>query len=232
MPTIVFANSKGGAGKTTAALLLATELAARGKVVNIIDADENAPMADWERGGGKEKNITVTTNVDEESILEIISIAAEEADFVIVDLEGTANLSVAYAISMADLVIVPAQRSRLDAKEAAKVVALVKRQEKVTNRVIPLSILLTKTSPAIRSKGIKRMSESLKKNKIDAFMVELHEREAFKSVFDYSCTLNQLTSKQISPASLKTAKENAGDFAVEVIKKLKALNTQKEELVA
>ena len=33
MPVISFANAKGGAGKTTAALLLATEVAARGKRV-------------------------------------------------------------------------------------------------------------------------------------------------------------------------------------------------------
>ena len=39
MPVIVFATPKGGAGKTTSALLLASELAARGATVAIIDAD-------------------------------------------------------------------------------------------------------------------------------------------------------------------------------------------------
>ena len=39
MPTISFANPKGGAGKTTSALLLATELAGRGAEVVVIDAD-------------------------------------------------------------------------------------------------------------------------------------------------------------------------------------------------
>tara|TARA_B100001989_G_C24550399_1_gene474111 strand:- start:4596 stop:5294 length:699 start_codon:yes stop_codon:yes gene_type:complete len=232
MPTIVFANPKGGAGKTTAAFLLATELAARGKAVNIIDADPNRPMAEWEAHGGKQDNLTITVNADEETILENINDAAEEADFVIVDLEGTANLSVAYAVSLADLVIVPAQRSQLDAKEAAKAVALVKRQEKVTGRNIPVSILLTKTSPAIRSKGIKRMTENMKKKSIDTFMIEIHEREAFKAVFDYSCTLNQLTSKQVSLAGLKTAKENAADYAAEVVRKLKAFKSAQEEKVA
>ena len=232
MPTIVFANPKGGAGKTTAAFLLATELAARGKIVSIIDADPNKPMAEWESHGGKLDNLTITVNADEETILENINDAAEEADFVIVDLEGTANLSVAYAISLADLVIVPAQRSQLDAKEAAKAVALVKRQEKVTGKTIPVSILLTKTSPAIRSKGIKRMAENMKRRSIDTFVIELHEREAFKSVFDYSCTLSQLTSKQVSLAGLNTAKENAADYAAEVVRKLKSFKAEQGEMVA
>ena len=232
MPTIVFANPKGGAGKTTAAFLLATELAARGKTVNIIDADPNHPMAGWETNGGEQDGLTITINADEETILENINEAEETSDFVIVDLEGTANLSVAYAVSLADLVIVPAQRSQLDAKEAAKAVALVKRQEKVSGRDIPVSILLTKTSPAIRSKGLRRMSDSMRKNNIDTFMVEVHEREPYKAVFDYSCTLYQLTSKQVSQAGLKTAKINAADYAAEVVKKLKSFKMQQEELVA
>ena len=232
MPIIVFANPKGGAGKTTAAFLLATELAVRGKNVSIIDADPNHPVAEWKANGGQQENLSVTVNADEETILENINEAADSADFVIVDLEGTASLSVAYAVSLADLVIVPAQRSQLDAKEAAKAVALVKRQEKVTGKQIPVSILLTKTSPAIRSKGLRRMSDNIRKKSIDTFMVEVHEREPFKAVFDYSCTLHQLTPKQVSPAGLKTAKQNAADYAAEVIKKLKANQKQQEELVA
>jgi Mrp family chromosome partitioning ATPase len=35
MPVIAFANPKGGAGKTTSALLLASELASRGATVSI-----------------------------------------------------------------------------------------------------------------------------------------------------------------------------------------------------
>src|SRR2546421_130949 len=38
MPTISFASSKGGAGKSTSAVLLATELAQHGTTVTIIDA--------------------------------------------------------------------------------------------------------------------------------------------------------------------------------------------------
>ncbi len=45
MPVISFANPKGGAGKTTSALLLATELAARGAAVTIIDADPERDFA-------------------------------------------------------------------------------------------------------------------------------------------------------------------------------------------
>ncbi len=51
MPVIVFASSKGGAGKTTACVTLAGELARQGKDKNIkvslIDADPNQHSAKW-----------------------------------------------------------------------------------------------------------------------------------------------------------------------------------------
>ena len=218
MPVIVFASPKGGAGKTTSAFLLATELAHRGLNTHVIDADPNHPIAKWHAGGGKAENLIVTSNDSEEKILEDIDAASKTSDIVVVDLEGTANLSVAYAISKADLVIIPSQRSTLDAEEAARAVALVKRQCNVTGRQIPVSILLTRTSPAIRSKGLKRMVNSLEKNKIDSFLTEVHEREAYKAVFDHKLTLNQITSSQVS--GLDKARSNAANFAAEAMKKI------------
>ena len=47
MPVITFSSPKGGAGKTTAATILATELAERGAAVTIIDADPNKNVVDW-----------------------------------------------------------------------------------------------------------------------------------------------------------------------------------------
>ena len=41
MPTIVFANPKGGAGKSTAAVILATQLGRRGAKVTILDVSSS-----------------------------------------------------------------------------------------------------------------------------------------------------------------------------------------------
>ena len=46
MPTIVFVSPKGGAGKTTSALVLAEQLA-RSADVTVIDADPNRPIENW-----------------------------------------------------------------------------------------------------------------------------------------------------------------------------------------
>ena len=107
MPTIVFASPKGGAGKSTSALLLATELASRDATVTVIDADPNKPLSQWAKRPGKPKTLTVLADISEESIIDAIEKAARESTFVIVDLEGTASITVGYAMSRADLIIVP-----------------------------------------------------------------------------------------------------------------------------
>lgn len=225
MSIIVFASPKGGAGKTTSAFLLATELACRGLKTHVIDADPNHPIAKWDAGGGKTDNLSITSNDSEETLLDDIENASKSSDIVIVDLEGTANLSVAYAMSKADLVIIPSQRSSLDAAEAARAVALVKRQSSVINRNIPVSILLTRTSPAIRSKGLKRMVDSLEKNNIDSFLTEIHEREAYKAIFDHKVTLSQILASQVG--GLDKARSNAANYAAEALRKVQGEKTSK-----
>ena len=68
MPTIVFASPKGGAGKSTSAILLATELASRGATVTVIDADPNKPLSQWSKRAGKpELSITHKLDSDHDS---------------------------------------------------------------------------------------------------------------------------------------------------------------------
>ena len=126
MPTVVFASPKGGVGKSTAAVLLATELSGSGADVTLIDADPNKPLSKWSKRPGKPSNLTVVSDVSEDLIIDTIEAAALKTPFVIVDLEGTASMMVGYAMSRADLVIIPVQGSHLDATEATKAIKLVR----------------------------------------------------------------------------------------------------------
>src|SRR5882724_11283596 len=135
MPTVVFASPKGGVGKSTAAVLLATELASHGGSVTMIDADPNRPLTQWAKRPGKPERLTVIGIATEDSIIDTIETAALQTTFVIVDLEGTASMMAGYAMSRADLVIIPAQGSHLDATEAVKAIKLVKGQERAFKKI-------------------------------------------------------------------------------------------------
>lgn len=219
MPIISFANPKGGAGKTTSALLLAGELASRGARVAIIDADPEKWISQWGRLPGKPDNLTILGDVTEDSIVDQIETAAQDAQFVIVDLEGTASLMVANAIGMSDLVIIPTQGASMDAKGAAKTIKLIRNQERMARRLILHSVLMTRTSAAVMSRALKNVREQMDKAGIDVFQTAIVERAAYRDIFDYGGLLADLSAEQVS--NVEKARDNALEFAGEVIAKLK-----------
>ena len=221
MPTIVFASPKGGAGKSTSAVILATELALKGAGVTVLDADPNKPVSQWARRAGCPENLTVVADISETSIIDEIEIAAQKTPFVVVDLEGTASMMVAYAISRADIVIIPTQGSQLDAAEAAKAIKLIKQQEKAFHKNIPYAILFTRTSSAIRPRTLQHIQNEFHKHGIKAFQTQINEREAYRALFSFGGTLESLNPEHVS--NLGAAIVNARAFAGEVISMLRAV---------
>lgn len=219
MATIAFANPKGGAGKTTAALLLASELASRGAKVTIIDADPERWISQWGLLEGKPDNVQILGEVSEDTIVDQIDEASQHSQFVVVDLEGTASLMVANAIGMADLVIIPTQGSAMDAKGGAKTIRLIRNQERMARRRIAHSVLLTRTSAAVTSRSMRNVQDQLAKNGVDIFATPIVERAAYRDIFDFGGTLATLDPKTVS--NLDKARENAREFAGEVLVKLK-----------
>ena len=220
MPTISFANPKGGAGKTTAALILASELASKGAHVTVIDADPEHWISGWGTLPGKPETLQVVKDVSEESIMDQIDHAASRSQFVIIDLEGTASLMVANAISLSDLVIVPVQGSSMDARGGAKTVRLIKNQERATRRKIAFSILLTRTGAAVRTRALRNVQDQLTRAGVDMFTTSLVERAAFKELTDFGGTLKDLDPGQV--ANIDKAVENAREYVGEVLAKLRA----------
>ena len=218
MPIISFANPKGGAGKTTSALLLAGELAQKGAQIAIIDADPERWISQWGKLPGTPGTIEILGDDTEDTIVDQIEKAAESAQFVIVDLEGTASLMVANAIGMSDLVVIPAQGASMDAKGAAKTIKLIRNQERLARRTIPHSVLLTRTGAAVATRSLKNVREQLNKAGIDVFETPIVERAAYRDIFDYGGVLADLGAEV---SNLGKAQDNARAFAGEVLAKLR-----------
>jgi len=213
-------SSKGGCGKSTAALVLATELAQRGMAVTIIDVDPNQPITKWSRRPGKPALLTVVSNATESTLLDAIETAERQTPFVIVDLEGTANLTVAQAVSRADLVLIPLKGSLLDATEAVKAIRFVELQERGYRRTIPYALLYTQTNPAVRPRTLRGIENDFRERKVPVLATPLHERDAYKALFVFGGTLASLDPKEVS--GLPAASANARQFVGEVVGKLTA----------
>ncbi|MEJ1404250.1 MAG: ParA family protein [Candidatus Sedimenticola sp. (ex Thyasira tokunagai)] len=227
MPVIVFASSKGGAGKTTACVVLACELARQGQEKNIgvslIDADPNQHTGAWGKLEGKPDNITMFADVTEANILDVIEEAQKQTPFVLVDLEGVASSAVVGAVSRADLVIIPCQPSQNDAKEAAKTIKTIKYGARVAQREIPFSVLFTRLSAAIITKTGKHLAAEFDGAGVDVLKCSLIDREAFKSIFSFGGAVNDLEAdNKGAQRSIDKAADNARLYAEEVKQHLQA----------
>jgi len=222
MPVISFVSPKGGAGKSTSALLLATELAERGAQVSVVDADPLAWISDWAAKPDKPDRLTVISRPSEDDIIDQIEAAQQQSQFVIVDLEGTANLLVAYAISQSDLIVIPTQASHMDGKGAAQAIKLIRQQEKAMGRKIPFAVVFTRVKAAIRTRTQGNIEGELLSADIPVYETQLLEREAFRLLFSYGGSLSKLPANTYK---LNDAVMNARSFAGETVALIKRLTT-------
>jgi chromosome partitioning protein len=221
MPVISIANPKGGAGKSTTALVLGTILASQGASVTIIDCDPNQPIKAWSTGPSRSL-VKVMSDVTESRIVPVIDAERAERQFVIVDLEGTASRMVSRAIARSDLVLIPMQASAVDAAQAARAVGLVKEEEQVIGRAIPLRVVLTRTSPQIPSKNEKLIVDELRGAGVPMMRAHLNQRTAYQSMFTYKLALDELDSSIVN--GLDAAVANALKLSGEVVEVLRGLN--------
>jgi chromosome partitioning protein len=228
MPVITFANSKGGSGKTTSALLLACALAEQ-KPTTIIDADPRHPVTTWGEMEGKPENLTVVTNESERTILDEIENAASQDPFVIVDLEGTGSRLMSYAISQSDLVIIPLKEQQQDALAALDVIQEIHRDMKAAHRKIPYAVLFTQSKVVAKSRTARHIANQFRANpKIDTFNIEIFERDAFAAIFTIGGTVRDLSASKVS--NVDKAVSNVEGFRDEVVQKLRDL--QKSQTVS
>lgn len=230
MPVIAFANSKGGSGKTTSALLLACELAETADVT-IIDADPRHPINKWAaQKDGKStppKRLSILQNDSENAIIDEIEVAASRDPFVIIDLEGVASKKNAFAISQADLVIIPMKEQQQDAEAALDVIRELVTLSKMSGKKLPFSILFTQTKVVAKSRTSRFIANQFRDNPdIDCFEVEVNERDAFAAIYTMGGTIRTLDKKQTN--GIDRAIENITAYTAEVVAKLRSQNKDEQ----
>lgn len=244
MPNIVIAQPKGGVGKSTSANILMTSLARRGATVTGIDADRNRPQIKWALRAGVRlpqypqhqpsilPSLSIIEETAEESLIDTIQAASAASQFVIVDLEGVASQAATFAISQADIVVIPCGPSYLDAVEAAAVLKVVKACEQMARQPIriPAAVIFTKTSPAIRPDTLREIERQFERAQTPIYDVRLHMRSAYAAIFSRGTPLHELDPARVH--NLKAAIENAEAFMAETIRRLDQAQTSAERAVA
>lgn len=185
---IVFASSKGGVGKSTVCAAVASELALRGNRVIVLDLDQNRTVYRWSlKVNTPEKTsipgLTVEPLPPNDLSARLRDIAAEpDVDHILIDLAGAREVSLLKAIARADLVIIPAQASEPDIREAVVISRDVRDVEETASRKIPYRLLLTKMYP-LKTHVSEFAFEELRKLGMPTFRSVIVERTAYREMF-------------------------------------------------
>lgn len=216
MPVISFANAKGGAGKTTAALLLATELAHQGFRVTIIDADPQRWISQWQDASGKVRNIEVVSEVTIASLQCHLREMASATDYFIIDLAGARDALVTTAIGLSDHVFIPVQGSAMDAKGAAQILDLLAVLKEKASLDIAHSVVLTRVTSMVTTKALVAIKGLLAAKGVNVLTTPIGERIAFKELFETGGTLHTMDPSRVS--NVEKARENVRLFTQEVLR--------------
>jgi chromosome partitioning protein len=214
MPVISFANPKGGSGKTTLAMVLALELSRQGASVGVIDADPNAVIVDWatrRANNGLHVPFRVVSRPKESDMVATVGQLTRELDWVLIDLEGTASRLVSRAFARSNLVLIPLNPSPIDARLAAQAVKLVFEEGEALERTIPYRLVYSCYPAAVVSRSFKRINEEIRGENLPVLQEGLVQRAAFRDIFDFSATLEELTEPRTS--GVDQARANAFSVA-------------------
>jgi chromosome partitioning protein len=220
MPVITIANTKGGAGKTTAAVLLAVELAQCGYKVTVFDSDSQGWFGDWYETARPRGAISLVSRVTPASLETQIREMNPASDYFVIDLAGERNQLTATALAFASHVLIPVQGSGMDAKGAVKILDLIGQIKQETGHAIPHSVLLSKVNPMVTTRSLLMIKGLLAQRGVNVLATPIIERGAFREMFDLGVTLYDLDPQKTS--NLDRAQANSREFAAEIMRLLPA----------
>lgn len=233
MYVITFANPKGGSGKTTSAMLLAEQIALSGGRVAILDLDPNANILAWSearQAEGRNVPFAVHARPQAEETVELIDNLSDDTDYLIIDLEGSKDQIVTFALSRTDLCIIPLDGSPMEARQAATAVRLVQTTANMIRTPIDYTLLFTRTNAAFQTTDERDVRREMETNAIPTLPVRIAKRAPYTRIFRDGVLLAELPDIVTAELEGKTASvkdkalkqvsgaiENARDYAQAVI---------------
>jgi len=216
MATISVASDKGGPGKTTTAILIASELALDGYRVTVLDTDANQQAAAF---GGKADipGLIVVGNVREDNILAELRKAEAASEIVIVDLPGGSSTLALKAMHRSHFVLVPTQAALPDVKAAMKTIAQIDDAQELSRTPIARAIIWTRILPGFESRGARHVRRSVEADEtLPILKASMMERAAFREIH-----ITGKVPRQIDPNSAASA--NVAAVTAELLQRIAQL---------
>lgn len=207
MTVYLFANRKGGVGKTTSAVNLAVHLATKGKTL-LIDADDQKSAYTWFDYREAEDLDCVYLQDD---LDDLIRQHSKIYDYIVVDCAGRDSKEFRSSLEVADKLFIPTQTSQADLDVLPFVTDLVDRTQAQKNPKLEKYFFISRASTNAKSKDADNISAFLaeKYPTYKVLKARLHERVQFREAF--------AQSKSVLELKPNNAKDDFNNWLLEVI---------------
>lgn len=180
---ISFASSKGGAGKSTTCAAVAAKLASDGARVLVLDLDLNQTVARWASKADLATLEAIAVPPEKFTAIYREKVGGSGTfDHVLINLAGTREATLLKAMARSDLVVIPAQASEPDLREALVVIDDVQDVVEAGAAHVQYRLLLTKLFP-LPTRVTLFAHQEIERHGIERFKTGLVERSAYREMF-------------------------------------------------
>lgn len=173
---VAIINLKGGVGKTTTAIALATAASRSGMESVVLDADQQSSASLWALAAA-EGDDPLPFEVESANIATIRKVRSKKDRFVVIDCPPNGRVT-DEAMAKADFVVVPTTPSAMDMQQTWVTTATLEEAGKLH------AILLTRCQP--RTLAFKGTLAEIKEKDASAFETHIPQREDVKNFFGSS----------------------------------------------
>lgn len=201
MSIITIASTKGGVGKSTFTINLASVFLNNDKKVAILDADMQNSISKWNKireymisEGANLKSMFVAS-ARGEALMEIASDKKNQGYTVLIDSPGVDDSNMRAALLRSDYIVTPCPISSIDLWEVENLIKIIKNLQTIQNRKIPLILVFNKVparhsqTPLLEARQFFETNnihpDFILKNSIKDRVVFKHSIRDGKAVIDY-----------------------------------------------
>jgi len=176
MPVIALVGNKGGAGKTTLCVNLASALATRAPTL-ILDADPQRSSLQWRALSDNENAVAVADAVDD--VADAIAGVADDYRFVVVDCPPSVHAEqTGEALALSNLALIPVQPSPLDLWATVHIEDKI-ADARVRNPSLQAVLVINQLEPRTRLSQL--MRQALAELSLPAAETAIRRRMAYRS---------------------------------------------------